>query len=499
MNLDYSLLIPEYLLTGLAAVVLALGLFDAKRARSYLPYLAAAGLGVALVFSLLYVNKTPKDFAGPVQVDNYTTFFRVFFIGITAVVCLASAHFVKERLRHAGEYYTLLILSTIGAIYMAAARELLTAYISLELLSFSLYVLVSFAKMDAKSNEGGMKYMLLGAFSSALFLYGLSLVYGTAGSTYYSDIAAAYSSGVSSFGFAMLMGLVLVIAGLGFKVAAVPFHMWTPDAYEGAPLPVTAYLSAASKAAGVALLLRLFSGAFLPVLDNWQWMIAALAAASMTVGNLVAIQQRNIKRLLAYSSIGQAGFMLMGIAALSEQTASALVLHMTGYVITNLAAFVAIIGYYNATGKDEIADYRGLAERAPFLALSLTIALFSLAGMPLFAGFTTKFLLFQAVAKEGFLWLAALAVVNSLISLYYYLLVIRQMYVGEAEDPQRLRVPLLTNGVAFALVIGIFFVGLFPRPLFEATDKAVHAAFPAATPQVQDAGSPPSAVSPPGH
>jgi NADH-quinone oxidoreductase subunit N len=182
--------------------------------------------------------------------------------------------------------------------------------------------------------------------------------------------------------------------------------------------------------------------------------------------------------------------MLMGIAALSEQTASALVLHMTGYVITNLAAFVAVIGYYNATGKDEIADYRGLAERAPFLALSLTIALFSLAGMPLFAGFTTKFLLFQAVAKEGFLWLAALAVVNSLISLYYYLLVIRQMYVGEPEQPQRLRVPLLTNSVAFALVIGIFVVGLFPRPLFEVTDKAVHAAFPQATQQTREAAPP---------
>jgi len=208
---------------------------------------------------------------------------------------------------------------------MAAARELLTAYISLEVLSFSLYVLVSFAKMDAKSNEGGMKYMLLGAFASALFLYGMSLIYGIAGSTFYGDISAALSSGIADFDLAMLLGLVLIVAALGFKVAAVPFHMWTPDAYEGAPLPITAYLSATSKAAGFALLIRLFAGAFQPVLDDWQWMIAALAAASMTVGNLVAIQQHNIKRLLAYSSIVQVGFMLMGIAALSEQTTSALV------------------------------------------------------------------------------------------------------------------------------------------------------------------------------
>jgi NADH-quinone oxidoreductase subunit N len=496
MNLDYSLLIPEYLLAALAAVVIALGLYDTRRARTYLPYVSAGGLGVILVVSLFYVNKGPLDFAGLVQIDNYTTFFRVLFIGITAVVCLASAHFVRDRLRHAGEYYGLLILSTIGAIYMAAGRELITAYISMELLSFSLYVLVSFAKMDAKSNEGGMKYMLLGAFSSALFLYGLSLIYGVTGSTSYADINAALSNGVGDFGIAMLMGLVLIIAGIGFKVSAVPFHMWAPDAYEGAPLPITAYLSAASKAAGVALLLRLFTEAFLPVLNDWRWMIAALAAASMTLGNLVAIQQHNIKRLLAYSSIGQAGFMLMGIAALSETAASTLVLHLTGYVITNLAAFVVVIAFYNASGKDEIADYRGLAERAPFLALSLTVALFSLAGMPLFAGFATKFLLFQAVAKEGLLWLAALAVVNSLISLYYYLLVIKQMYVGEAEEKVRLRVPVSVNAVILALVIGVFVVGLYPQPLFKATDHAVHAVFPTTTAQqTQDAGASPSAAS----
>ena len=492
MNLDYSLLIPEYLLAALAGVVVALGLYDARRARTYLPYVSAGGLGAILVASLFYINKGPLNFAGLVQIDNYTTFFRVLFISITAVICLASAHFVRDNLRHAGEYYGLLILSTIGAIYMAAGRELITAYISLELLSFSLYVLVSFAKMDAKSNEGGMKYMLLGAFSSALFLYGLSLIYGVTGSTSYADINAALSGGVSDFGIAMLMGLVLIIAGIGFKISAVPFHMWAPDAYEGAPLPITAYLSAASKAAGVALLLRLFTEAFLPVLNDWRWMIAALAAASMTLGNLVAIQQHNIKRLLAYSSIGQAGFMLMGIAALSESAASTLVLHLTGYVITNLAAFVVVIAFYNASGKDEIADYRGLAERAPLLALSLTVALFSLAGMPLFAGFATKFLLFQAVAKEGLLWLAALAVVNSLISLYYYLLIIKQMYVGETEEKVRLRVPVGVNAVIVALVIGVFVVGLYPQPLFKATDHAVHAVFQQSSQAVEKANPTPS-------
>src|SRR3972149_2768097 len=234
------------------------------------------------------------------------------------------------------------------------------------------------------------------------------------------------------------MGLVLVLAGLGFRVAPLPFHMRPPAAYEGAPLPIPAYLSAASKAAGFALLLRLFSGAFMPVLDDWQWMFAALAAVTMVLGNLVALQQHNIKRLLAYSSIGQVGYMLMALAALSSDTASALLLHMAGYVITNLAAFTCIIGWDNPTGKEEIADFRGMAERAPLLAASLAAALFSLSGMPLFAGFLTKFILFQAVADEGLLWLSVIAVVMSFVSLYYYLMVIKELYISQPEEPGRL-------------------------------------------------------------
>ncbi len=471
LNLDYSLLTPEFLLAALAAVVAGLDLFGGPRfRRDLLPYIAAAGLAAILGSSLAWTNKE-SNFAGLITLDNYTTFFRVFFIGTTFFVTLASAHFVRQHLRHAGEYYALLILSTIGAIYMAAARELLTAYISLELLSFSLYILVSYAKFDAKSNEGGLKYMLLGAFSSALLLYGLSLIYGVAGTTTYSEIAAALSAGTEDFSFALLLGLVLVLAGLGFKVAAVPFHMWTPDAYEGAPLPITAYLSATSKAAGFALLLRLFSGAFLPVIDDWQWMIAALSAVSMTAGNLIALQQHNIKRLLAYSSIGQVGFMLMGIAALTDATASALVLHMTGYVVTNLAAFIPVIAYYNLTGKDEIEDFRGMAERAPFLAAGLTIALFSLAGLPFFAGFLTKFILFQAAAEEGFLWLSALAIINSVISLYYYLMVIRQLYIEAPPEPGRFAIPYTITGAVAALVAGVIFIGVFPQPLFEVVDN----------------------------
>ncbi len=477
LNFDYTLFIPEFLLAGLAAIVVALDLSFPRLRKSWLSYVAAGGLAAVAGISLAWVNKE-SDFARLVSVDNYTTYFRVLFMGIAAVVCLASARLLEEKLNHPGEYYGLIILSTIGAIGMAAARELMTAYLSLELLSFSLYVLVSFQKFDPRSNEAGLKYLLLGAFSSAMLLYGLSLIYGVSGSTYYADISSALAGGTHDFSSALLMGLVLIITGLGFKVAAVPFHMWTPDAYEGAPVAITAYLSTTSKAAGFALLLRLFGGAFQVVHDDWSWMIAGIAAASMILGNLVALQQHNIKRLMAYSSIGQIGYLLMGIAGLSHNSASALVLHLTGYVATNLAVFVVIIAWYNLTGKEEISDFRGMRERAPLLAGALAGALFSLAGLPLFAGFVTKFILFQAATEEGYYWLAAIGVITSVISLYYYLQVMREAFVTAPEEGEgRLQVPYVMQGLTVALMLGVFYVGLYPQQLFDAIDNATRVLF----------------------
>ncbi len=473
LNLDYTLFIPEFLLAGLVVVLVALDLYVPQMKKSWLSYVAAAGLAGAAGVSLAWVNME-SDFARIAAIDNYTTFFRVFFMATGAVVCLASGKLVEDKLRHPGEYFALIVLSTIGAVGMAASRELMTAYLSLELLSFSLYILVSYEKFDPRSNEAGLKYLLLGAFASAFFLYGMSLIYGVAGSTYYADISARLGEGTEQFEWALLMGLVLMITGLGFKVAAVPFHMWTPDAYEGAPVAITAYLSTTSKAAGFALLLRLFGGAFQVVHDDWSWMIAGIAAATMIAGNLIALQQHNVKRLMAYSSIGQVGYMLMGIAGLSHDTASALVLHMTGYMVSNMAIFVVIIAWYNMTGKEEIGDFRGMRERAPLLAGVLAGALFSLAGLPLFAGFVTKFILFQAVTDQGYYWLAAIAVVTSVISLYYYLQVMKQAFVIKPDegDESLLPVPLLMNGMAAALMLGVFYVGLYPQQLFDAIDNA---------------------------
>lgn len=475
LNFEYGLLLPEFILVGAAAVVLMLDAFraDLRISRNLLPAVTILGALLAGVASLLYLDRDPTDFAQLIAVDDFTTFFRILFIATLVAIVLGSYEFVNRNITHQGEFYALLLASTIGAIYMAAARELLTAYISIELLSFSLYVGVSLAKTDTRSGEAGLKYVLLGGVASAMLLYGLSIVYGTTGTTSYDGIAAALNNGIVGTP-AFLIGLVFLVGGLGFKASAVPFHMWTPDAYEGAPLPVTAYISATSKAATFALMLALFGTALEPAKADWQWMLASLAVATMVVGNLVAIQQTNIKRLLAYSSIGQVGFMLMAITTVSDASGSALLLHLAGYLITNLAVFIAVIAFYNRTGSEEIADFRGLAETQPYLALVITTGLFSLSGMPLLAGFVTKFFIFQAAAEEGFLWLATVAVIMSTVSLYYYLKVIRQMYVAEPAEGDGARwrlspVAYFTTGVLF---LGIFLVGLWATPIFEAADGA---------------------------
>jgi NADH-quinone oxidoreductase subunit N len=494
VNFDYSLLIPEFILAATAGIVLLADAFrrELKMSRALLPGIAAVGALAAGIVSLFYINQD-DNFAGLVAIDNYTTFFRVLFTATLLVVILGSYEFITKEIRHQGEFYTMLILMTLGAIFLASAEELLTAYIGIELLSFSAYVAVSLQKNDMRSGEAGLKYVLLGGVASAILLYGLSLIYGSAGSTSYADIGTAFANGTADVELPMVLGLVMLIAGLGFKASAVPFHMWTPDAYEGAPLPITAMLSTVSKAGAFALFLRFFSGPLLPVIDDWQWMVAVIALLTMVVGNLVAIQQHNIKRLLAYSSIGQVGFMLMAITTVSDASASALLLHMGGYLITNLAVFMAVIAFYNHSGTEEISGFRGLAETNPYLAMVIAAGLFSLSGMPLLAGFTTKFILFQAAADGGYLWLVTIAVIMSTVSLYYYLQVIRQMYVFEPpgqpdadsatvhDDRPALRwrvspASYLTTG---ALFVGIIFVGIYATPLLVAADRAAAVLFPA--------------------
>ena len=477
LNFEYQLLIPEFILAAVAGLVLLVDAFraDLKINRRLLPAIAALGVLVYGLVSLLYINEQ-KDFASLIAIDNFTTFFRVIFAATAFIIIVGSYEYVSKNIRHQGEFYALILTATLGATLMAAAQELLTAYIAIELLSFSLYVAVSLAVHDRRSGEAGLKYVLLGGVASAILLYGLSLIYGVAGTTGYAEMQAVFSDLASADGGisrALLLGLVMLIGGLAFKASAVPFHMWTPDAYEGAPLPITAFLSATAKAATFALLLRLFGGPLLPLIDDWQWILATLAVSTMVVGNLIALQQTNIKRLLAYSSIGQVGFMLMAITTISDASASALLLHIVGYLVTNLAVFMAVIAVYNRTGKELISDFRGLAETQPYLAFVITVGLLSLGGMPLLAGFFTKFFLFQAAAEQNFLWLATVAVIMSTVSLYYYLQVIRQMYLYEPEgDTERWHPSIASYAVTFVLFIGIFVIGIWATPVLQAADHA---------------------------
>lgn len=481
---DYTLFIPEYFAAASAIAILTVELLWPRIRKDVLAYLTFVAAVVWGVSGLFYLGHTPGNFMDVLRTDDFTFFFRFLAAGIVAVVALLSAQFMQDRSRVAGEYFGLLLVAGAAMVLMAASRELLTAYISLELLSFSLYILVGFLKRDNLSNEASLKYILLGAFASAMLLYGITLIYGVTGSTYYGEIAQGLADRPDDTNAAVIVGLMLIIAGVGFKVSAAPFHMWAPDAYQGAPLPITAFLSTASKAAGFALILRLFTGAFTVEALEWRGAIAALAALTMTVGNLVAIQQTNMKRLLAYSSIGQVGYMLVVIAAIgyfdaekSAQASSALLLHLMGYIITTLALFTAFQAVYNRTGDDSIAGLRGLSETQPFLALVITCCLFSFAGLPFFAGFTTKLFMFQASTSRELLWLVSLAVLNSFISLYYYLMVMRQMYLFEPHERTRLRLDPVLGALGGALLLGVLFIGIYPRFAFDAADEAARALF----------------------
>ena len=498
---NLHLLTPEFALAGLAVAVFAVDLLLPDEKKDLLPWMSIGGLIALIVLSLgMLWDEEETLYGGLLAIDDFSLFFKVFFLGLGVFIILSSVEYVRQHLGSPGEYYGLVLFSILGMNLMAQSRELLTAYISLELLSFSLYVLVSYARGDPKSNEAGLKYIIIGAFSSAILLYGVSMVYGTLGVTKFAAISSALAS-IDDVSPALWVGLALILVGLGFKVAAVPFHMWTPDVYEGAPLPITAYLAIGSKAAAFALVLRLFAEGFMPAVDQWRIIVAVLAAVTMLVGNLVALAQTNIKRLMAYSSIGHVGIILTGIAALSPDSllaANGVMLYLVGYSITSLVVFAGLISFFNLTGREQIADFAGLADRTPFLAAAIAIGLFSLGGLPIFAGFTVKFYLFTAIANEGFLWLAGLAIFSSLISLYYYLQVIRQMYMlpalaapevadghePEGATPEQAEPALSPSWLMLTVLslglLGVIWVGVYPAPLVDIIESASQAILPGA-------------------
>jgi NADH-quinone oxidoreductase subunit N len=470
--LNLELLTPELSLLVTAVLVILLDLFIAR--KGVLAVLSIVGIVVAAGFTLsMWGGATQAAFGNMLAVDSFALFFKLLFLVIAALIILASTDYVAKFPRFQGEYYALVLLAALGMMLMAATAELISIYIALELTSISLYVLTGFLK-DPRSTEASLKYLLLGAVASAVLLFGMALLFGFTGQTQLGDIARviqglSLSGGMDSPG--LILAIVLLVAGFGFKIAAVPFQMWVPDVYEGAPTPVAAYLSVGSKAAGFAVVLRVFYSAlgspeWLSL--DWGMLFAVLAAIGMTVGNITAIPQTNIKRLLGYSSIAQAGYLMVGLATVGLSPAadiggrSGLLFFLASYTLTNLGAFIAIIAISNKIGSELIADYSGVARRSPVLALALTLCLISLIGMPPAAGFMAKFYIFSGAVQQGLLWLVIIAVINSVISAFYYLRVVKMMWFGEPASPEK--VP--SSGplrIALALSsIGVLALGIVP-------------------------------------
>jgi len=470
--LNLTLFIPELTLAVFAIVVILLDLFIKQ--KRLLVQISLSGLVIAGgVTVAMWGYSFPAIFNNMLAVDNFALFFKLLFLGIAFLVILASIDYVSKFARFQGEYYALVLLSTLGMMLMAATADLISIYISLELTSISLYALVGFLK-DKKSTEASLKYLLLGAIASAVLLYGMALIFGFTGKTQLGEIAQVIQAmPVQTLlaSPALILGIVLLIAGFGFKIAAVPFQMWVPDVYEGAPTPITAYLSVASKAAGFAIILRVFFSAFgLPewLSLNWGIIFAILAAVGMTLGNIVAIPQTNIKRMLGYSSIAQAGYLLVGLATMGFSPVadilgrSSILFFLAAYALTNMGAFIAIIAISNKLNSDLIEDYSGMGKRAPLLALALTLCLISLIGIPPAAGFMAKFYIFSAAVKHNLLWLVIIAVLNSVISAYYYLRVVKVMWLGEAVSKEK--VPS-SGALRLALVLsclGVLLLGIVP-------------------------------------
>jgi NADH-quinone oxidoreductase subunit N len=471
----YSLLpaLPELVLAGGAMALLMLGAWQGQRATSMVTALAISLLVITGGLELMLPAGKLVTFGGSWIVDDFARFLKVLALVGSAATLLLSVEFLADPSRRIFEYAILVLLSTVGMMVLISSGDLITLYLGLELMSLALYVVAASNRDNAKSTEAGLKYFVLGALSSGMLLYGASLVYGFSGSVNFAEIAKAATGG--SIG--LVFGLVFLLAGLCFKVSAVPFHMWTPDVYEGAPTPVTAFFASAPKVAALAVFTRVALTAFPGVTSQWQQIVVFVAIASMVLGSFAAIGQKNIKRLMAYSSIGHMGFALVGLAAGTSEGAQGVLVYIAIYVAMTLGTFAVILAMKrNGHAVETIADFAGLSRTNPLLAFTFAMLLFSLAGIPPLAGFFAKFYVFVAAIKAGLFTLAVLGVLASVVGAYYYLAIIKLMYFDEpvgAVDPMRmeLRAVLAVSGIFTVL----FFV--YPGPLVSAATAAAKSLF----------------------
>lgn len=470
-TLDFYFILPELLLTGGALVLLMLSVTLPKQ-DGLLLGVALTTIAATLLVVLSFAGLDETISRGLLAIDGFAAFFKVVVLLSAAITVLMSAPYLRVEGLKAGEYYFLILCATVGMMFMSSGLELITLFIGLETMAMSFYVLAGYLKPNPRSNEAAVKYFLLGAFSLGILLYGMSLLYGATGTTRLAGIAAALAGQEASA--VLVLAVIMVGAGMGFKIAAVPFHMWAPDVYEGAPTPVTAFLSVGSKAASFAMLLRIFVEGLPALGDEWRTLFWVLAAITMTVGNIAALTQSNLKRMLAYSSIAHAGYLLIGVVVGTERGVAAMLVYLGVYLFMQLGAFAIVTAMRRSDIiGDELKDLNGLFKRSPAVGFAMLCFMLSLGGIPPTAGFMGKMWLFGAAIDAGAIWLVVIAVVNSAISAYYYLRVVVFMWINEDEPVGS----PITLGPAMALALGIAVLGtvalgVYPQALFSEAQAA---------------------------
>lgn len=476
MTFNILSILPILTLAGFGIIVLLVDLLSPRRPgdKNFLAYISLIGIVVAAILTRNSTGTALFSFNDSFAIDNYSLFFNFIFLLSTGLVILISHNYIKREEINYGEYYALILFSTIGMILMASGADLLNIYIGLEIMSVSIYILTGFKRSKITSNEASLKYFLLGAFATGFLLYGISIIYGSTGAINLKEIAGFIAGKGGAVDPLFLMGMGLIIIGLGFKVASVPFHAWVPDVYEGAPTAITAFMSVGPKAAAFAAFFRIFLTAFGSTHYEWQKIIYIIAVLTMTIGNVVALAQTNIKRMLAYSSIAHAGYLLIALVATNNLGVSGVLFYVLAYTFMNIGAFAIVIVL---SQKDDtfiqIDDYAGLGIKHPFLSIAMTFFLLSMAGIPPMAGFVGKFYIFSAAIKSGYVGLAIIGVINSVISVYYYLRVTVIMYMKEpARDFTPLTLSPLIIAAIVISVIGTLHLGIFPSQVMEIAQQS---------------------------
>ena len=474
--INLAAIMPEIILSVVAMVLLLVNVFVPSKDKGDLGYLSIIGLAITAVSVVGAWGPSVSAFNGSIVQDNFATFFKVIFLVSAALSILISDKYMAQEECNQGELYPLILFATVGMMLMASGTDMMVIFLGLELLSVCLYVLAGFNRGNLKSNEAGLKYFLLGAFSTGFLLYGMALTYGATGSTKIQVISnyVMQTPGVESNPI-FIVGMLLIAVGFSFKIAAAPFHMWTPDVYEGAPTPMTAFMSAGPKAAGFAAFIRVMIFAFPMLRAEWGDLLWILAVLTMTIGNIIALSQDNIKRMLAYSSIAHAGYALVGFTATNAEGAAGILFYMLSYAFMNIGAFAVIILIGKKGEKNgNVSDFAGLGFKKPLLAVIFSVFLFSLAGMPPTAGFVGKFYLFSAAIKSGYIWLAIIGVLNSAASLYYYLRVMVYMYMKDPNEEFEWARATPSIAICLAVAVGATLIlGIVPGTILELAQQAV--------------------------